>query len=122
MPTPSVLSVQVVISSFLNTRLAETYALPFFILSVLLNLSLTAAIILRLCYLRKSISVFGPEFGRSYATLSSMFIESGALYASLGTVYVACLLSRNVVAQYVVLLLLVQAVVSDIHVTFVAAI
>ena len=65
------------------------FLVPFFSLSVGLNISMTLAIVSRLLYLRKRVATaLGPSHATPYTSIASMFIESGALYSSLGLIYI----------------------------------
>lgn len=59
-----------------------TFALPFFGLSLGLNIWLTLMIVIRMLYHRReSRKIFGPKHGTHYGSISSIFIESAGLYA-----------------------------------------
>ena len=50
---------------------------------------MTLAIVSRLLYLRKRVAAaLGPSHAIPYTSIASMFIESGALYSSLGLIYI----------------------------------
>ncbi|KAH8101231.1 hypothetical protein BXZ70DRAFT_117757 [Cristinia sonorae] len=61
---------------------ATSFALPFFGLSLGLNIWLTIMIVLRMLYHRRQgREIFGRNYGKHYASISAMFVESAALYA-----------------------------------------
>jgi hypothetical protein len=92
-------------------NLFTRFSPPFFILSVVLNIALTAAIIGRLYFLRKRIREFGKQHGGFYSNLAAMFFESGAIYTVVGIIYLANLLSENI-ASNVFIQPLEQSIVS----------
>jgi hypothetical protein len=100
-----------------GSKLATRFSPPFFILTVVLNAALTAAIIGRLYFLRNQILEFGKQHGRFYSNLTAMFFESGALYTMVGIIYLATLLSKNV-AQELIIQPFEQSVVSLCTSTF----
>ena len=58
------------------------WALPYFGISLSLNILLTLLIVGRMWYYtREGQAVFGHAYGKHYTIISSMFIESAALYA-----------------------------------------
>jgi hypothetical protein len=105
------LSITVVLYCYSAYNLDGPTLFPFVALSVALNISLTLAIVGRLYYLRKRIAVLGPEHGKTYTTLASMFFESGALYSIMGIIYLGSLRSHSH-AQDVLSTPLQQSVVS----------
>ncbi|TCD61350.1 hypothetical protein EIP91_008560 [Steccherinum ochraceum] len=61
---------------------ATSFALPYFGLSLALNIWLTLMIFLRMLFHRRQgRKIFGTNYGKHYASISTMFIESAALYA-----------------------------------------
>jgi hypothetical protein len=88
------------------------FSQPFVILSVTLNITLTAMIIGRLLFLRNRIREFGKQHSRIYSNLAAMFFESGALYSVMGIIYLVSLISEHIDMQYMFLLPYQQSVVS----------
>lgn len=58
-----------------------SFAVPYFAISLGLNIFLTLLIAVRMSYYRRhGRSVFGSQYGKHYTSISTMFIESAALY------------------------------------------
>ena len=76
--------------------------LSFYTISTSQNILLTGLIIGRLFYARRRIQVFGEDQGRSYNTLSAIFIESQAVYTIWGIVLVTMALSVPQATVYLV--------------------
>lgn len=63
------------------SKTTTSFALPFFAISLSLNILLTLMIVLRLAaYRQKGRNIFGQAYGQHYGSISTMFIESAALY------------------------------------------
>ena len=63
------------------SKIATSFALPFFAISLSLNILLTLMIVFRLAaYRQKGRDIFGKAYGQHYGSISTMFIESAALY------------------------------------------
>lgn len=66
-------------------------AIPYFCLSLALNALLSLLIASRLLWHRRSVlKSLGPGHTEMYTSIAAMFIESAALYAIVGIVYVIC--------------------------------
>lgn len=66
----------------LFSQTTTNFALPYFAISLSLNIILTLLIVGRMWfYQREGRAVFGQSYGKHYASISAMFIESAALYA-----------------------------------------
>ena len=86
---------------------------PYFVLTILLNITLSLAIMARLLYVRRSvISVLGTEHAKTYTSVSAMVVESAALTAVVGVFALVCYIQNNVVLHFS-LGLYDQVVVSD---------
>lgn len=69
---------------------------PYYILTILLNIILSLGIMARLLLFRRSvISILGPEHAKTYTSLSAMFIESSALTSISGVVALTCYIRYN---------------------------
>ncbi|KAH8101223.1 hypothetical protein BXZ70DRAFT_117570 [Cristinia sonorae] len=65
----------------LYSSLGNTFAVPFFTMSLTLNILLTLLIVARMWFhQRQGRKLFGPNYGQHYTSISNMFIESAALY------------------------------------------
>lgn len=81
-------------------KIMAHFAMPFLGLSLVLNIILTIAIVLRLLTFRKRIvSIMGPTYGTRYTSISAMVIESAALYSAVSIVYLVLFGIGNAVAQ-----------------------
>jgi hypothetical protein len=86
---------------------------PYISLSIAYNIAMTLVIVGRIFYMRKQVaSVLGQEYAKSYTSLASMFIESGAIYSIVGLIFIVAYAVDSDV-QYLVLQCLEQAVVSQ---------
>ncbi|KLO18217.1 hypothetical protein SCHPADRAFT_808115, partial [Schizopora paradoxa] len=69
---------------------------PYFILTILLNIVLSFAIMVRLLQVRHSVkTIVGPEHANTYTSLSAMIVESSALTSVVGAVTLACYIQNN---------------------------
>jgi len=65
----------------LYSKLGNSFAVPFFTMSLTLNILLTLLIVTRMWFhQRQGRSVFGHNYGQHYTSISTMFVESAALY------------------------------------------
>jgi len=79
---------------------ATSFALPFFGLSLGLNIWLTFMIVFRMLYhKRQGREIFGHNYGRHYASISAMFVESAALYAINSILLLATYAPQNPINQ-----------------------
>ena len=93
------------------TTITISVTVPYFAISIGLNIAMTLAIAGRMLYMRRTvISVLGPEHARLYTSVASMFIESGAVYSVLGLIFLVSY-ARGSNVQNLVLQSLDQAVV-----------
>ena len=68
---------------------AYDFAVPYWSLSIAVNLLLTIAIITRLLVARKQLkAVMGEEHALEYTSLIAIFIESASLYSITSLIYV----------------------------------
>jgi len=69
-------------SGFINSKITASFALPYFVLSLSLNIILTMMIVFRMyAHKLRGRAIFGTDYGRHYTSISAMFVESAALYA-----------------------------------------
>ena len=94
------------------------FGVPYFSLSVALNIVLTLAIAVRLLMMRRSVvSSLGPEHAKMYISVTSMMIESAALYSITGLIFiVSYAVNSNV--QNLALPVLGQVMVRDVFYVF----
>ncbi|TCD67459.1 hypothetical protein EIP91_012376 [Steccherinum ochraceum] len=63
------------------SKITANFALPYFALSLSLNILLTIMIVFKMSIQKlKGRAIFGEQYGRHYTSISTMFIESAALY------------------------------------------
>lgn len=63
------------------SKITTSFALPYFAISLSLNIVLTLMIVGRMAaYRRKGQEIFGRTYGKHYGSIATMFIESAALY------------------------------------------
>ncbi|KAG8220623.1 hypothetical protein J3R82DRAFT_2881 [Butyriboletus roseoflavus] len=76
------------------------FTLPFFSLSLALNIILTIAIVLRLLTMRhRIVSVLGSKYGTQYTSITAMTIESASLYSAVSIAFLALFAIGNAVSQ-----------------------
>jgi len=64
------------------SRIATNFALPYFGASLSLNLLLTSMIVARMSFhQRRGREIWGDKYGKHYGSISTIFIESAALYS-----------------------------------------
>lgn len=69
----------------LFSQTTASFALPYFAISLSLNVVLTCLIVSRiLMYQRSSRVVLGSDYGKHYTSIWTMFVESAALYTICG--------------------------------------
>ena len=74
--------IQVSAASPWSADSAINWTIPFFSLSLSLNIILTAAIVIRLLVHRQKISsTMGPSYGRHYTSVASMIVESASIFS-----------------------------------------
>lgn len=67
------------------------FAVPYWSLSVALNILLTLLIVGRFIYARKLVRrTLGPQHGKAYTTVVAMLVESAAIYSVTGLAYIIC--------------------------------
>lgn len=94
------------------SRITVQFVVPYWSLSVSLNVLLTLIISFRLLHMRRSVAVvLGPEHSKVYTSVVSMIIESAALFSGTGLFFIICY-ARNSNIQNLVLPILDQVVVS----------
>lgn len=68
--------------SNLWTHTAYNFAIPYWSISVAVNIVLTAVIVVRIVLVRKElVAVLGAEYARQYTSLIAIVIESALLYS-----------------------------------------
>ncbi|TDL20998.1 hypothetical protein BD410DRAFT_695577, partial [Rickenella mellea] len=77
--------------STLATHNTVVFAVPYWSLSISLNLLVTLLIVLRLLMWRsKVIGVLGPQHSKTYTSIAAMMIESAALFSVAGLIFIIC--------------------------------
>ncbi|TDL29699.1 hypothetical protein BD410DRAFT_833964 [Rickenella mellea] len=90
------------------THTTVSFAVPYWSLSLSLNLVVTLLITTRLLMMRsKVIEVLGPEHSKTYTSVAAMMIESAAPYSVTGLIFIICY-ARNSFVQNLVLPVLGQ--------------
>ena len=75
---------------------------PFFVLTITLNILLSLAITYRLLSVRRMVTTFvGPDYGKVYTSLSAVIIESAALTSVTGIIALACYIQNGVLQHFV---------------------
>jgi hypothetical protein len=65
----------------------KRFGLPYWALSIFLNVAITVCIVTKLFITRKLLrETMGPEYGRAYTGVAAMLIESAAPYALVGVI------------------------------------
>lgn len=108
-------------AAFQSTHPDSSFALgsrdtivPFFVLTICLNIILSLAIMVRLHHIRRStLSFAAPEHGTIYTSLSAIIVESSALTSVTGIITLGCYIRGNAVLSFV-LTLYDQIVVSNL--------
>ncbi|EIM85267.1 uncharacterized protein STEHIDRAFT_157908 [Stereum hirsutum FP-91666 SS1] len=84
------------------------FSVPYWSLSIALNILVTLAIVYRLVAMKRRIGrLLSPAHSRMYTSLSSMVIESAALYSITGMIFIICY-ARSSSVQNIVLPILGQ--------------
>lgn len=75
------------------------YTIPFYTLSLALNIIMTVAIVARLLLFRHRISsALGPGHGTQYTSIAAMVVESAAIYSSFSIVFLILFAINNPVS------------------------
>jgi len=92
------------------THATVQFFVPFWFLTISLNVLLTLLIVVRLLYVRRTIlSVLGAEHARTYTSIITILVESSAIFSITGVIYIICFKTGSSV-QTVVLGVLDQCV------------
>ncbi|KAF8573445.1 hypothetical protein K439DRAFT_1375420 [Ramaria rubella] len=90
------------------SKSAVVIAIPYWSLSIALNAVVSLLIVCRMLWHRHSIGkTLGPRHSALYTSVAAMFVESAAMYAITGLVYIICF-ARNSNVQNLVLGILCQ--------------
>ena len=82
------------------SNLSNRFAVPFFAMSLSLNVILTILIVGRMWFhQRESRKVLGPKYGQHYSFISGMFVESAALYSINSILLLGTYISGNALNQ-----------------------
>lgn len=93
------------------SQTAVAFAVPYWSLSIALNILVTLIIVYRLLSLTKQVKMaLSPSHARTYTSISAMIIESAALYSITGMIFIICY-ARNSNVQNIVLPILGQVMV-----------
>ncbi|THH23221.1 hypothetical protein EUX98_g7948 [Antrodiella citrinella] len=77
-----------------------SFAVPYFGLSLGLNIWLTVMIVFRMLYHRRQgREIFGRNYGKHYASISAMFVESAMLYAISSTLLLSTYAPQHPINQ-----------------------
>lgn len=77
-----------------------SFAVPYFALSLGLNIFLTLLIVIRMYYYRRhGRSVFGSQYGKHYTSISTMFVESASLYCICAILLLGTYIVQNPINQ-----------------------
>ncbi|KLO13649.1 hypothetical protein SCHPADRAFT_915187 [Schizopora paradoxa] len=94
------------------TRVAISFGIPYWSISISLNVIVTLLIVARLLYMRRVTRIaLTPEHASTYTSIVAILIESAALYSTVGLIFVISY-ARNSMVQNVLLPVLghIQAV------------
>ena len=81
-------------------KLSDAFAVPFFIMSLALNIILTLLIVARLWFHRyQNQRHFGVSHGRQYVSVASMFVDSAALYCITSILLLGTFIANHPVNQ-----------------------
>ncbi len=95
------------------THATVQFFVPFWFLTISLNVLLTLLIVVRLLYVRRTIlSVLGAEHARTYTSIITILVESSAIFSITGVIYIICFKTGSSV-QTIVLGVLDQCVVGN---------
>ena len=84
----------------LYSKLGNSFAVPFFTMSLTLNILLTLLIVARMWFhQRQGRKLFGTNYGQHYTSISNMFVESAALYCINSILLLATFIPGNAVNQ-----------------------
>ncbi|KAG2090626.1 uncharacterized protein F5147DRAFT_764413 [Suillus discolor] len=76
------------------------YTIPFFTLSLALNIIITIVIVLRLLTYRHRISkVLGSSYGAQYTSIAAMIVESAALYSTFSVAFLTLFGLNNPISE-----------------------
>ncbi|TDL25367.1 hypothetical protein BD410DRAFT_717805 [Rickenella mellea] len=90
------------------THTTTIFAIPYWSLSLSVNLLVTLMIVLRIILWRNKVKkTLGPEHSRTYTSVAAMLIESAAPYSVVGLIYIICY-ARTSNFQHLVLPVLAQ--------------
>lgn len=93
------------------TTVTIQFSLPYFSISIALNVLLTLLLVSRLFYMSvKARRTIGGEHGRTYISIAAMLLESAAPYAIVGLIFIITY-ARNSNVQNLVLPVLSQIMV-----------
>ena len=101
----------------------KAFELPYWALTVSLNVVITVAIVYRVLTMRRSVvTLLGEEHAKMYTSIIAMAVESAAIYATTGIVCIITFAARSnalnflqpVLGQVVVSLLLLPLILSDL--------
>jgi len=77
------------------------FELPYWALTVSLNLVITIAVVYRLLTMRRAvISIFGTDHAKMYTSIISMVVESAAIYATTGIVCIIAFAMKSNVLNF----------------------
>lgn len=86
--------------SSLYSETAVSFGLPYFVISLSLNIILTILIIARLLTYRRRINaVMGSEHGRDYTSLAALIVESAVLYSVFALAFLITYAINNPINQ-----------------------
>lgn len=98
------------------TTTTVQFALPYFSISISLNIILTLLLVARLLYMSYSTrKTIGKELASTYISIASMLVESATPYAITGLIFIITYARKSNV-QNLVLPVLSQIMVSHIHI------
>ena len=101
------------------THLTFSFALPYWSLSIAVNMLLTLLIIIRLVIIRNGLrATLGKQHTKTYTSLIAIMVESASIYTTVGLIYIVAF-ARNWKVQNVVLPVLGQVMVRFIITTIV---
>ncbi|KLO15959.1 hypothetical protein SCHPADRAFT_236961 [Schizopora paradoxa] len=77
------------------------FELPYWALTVSLNLLITVAVVYRLLTMRRAvISIFGADHATMYTSIISMVVESAAIYATTGIVCIVAFATKSNILNF----------------------
>ena len=122
-PHPNLLCVYILVLSVLTlvqsalpganlwTHITFSFAVPYWSLSISINILLTLLIVIRLVTIRNRLrAALGVQHAQTYTSLIAVIVESASIYSTLGLIYIVAF-ARNWNVQNLILPVLGQVMV-----------